>query len=237
MKVMVTGAKGFIGQRLVERLRKTDEVLEVDLKANTDIMDLNLQKCDLIYHLAGQTSVEYSVRHPVHDARMNILPAIKLARMYPFKKIIYTSSAATLDIRSPYGLSKYMAGEAIKLLNHNPVVCILPNLFGGGQGLIDAHILVDNPIIIYGDGSHKREFVHVDDIVEGLIKASTWNSGEYRFGNDCPLTVMECVKASGKPYKFEVPREGEIAESVVSNTTPNWKAKIDPLEYIAESCR
>lgn len=235
MKILITGNKGFIGSKLQDALKRSHEVIGIDKKDNANLLFCNyFPQVDLVYHLAAQTDVTTSVRHPLEDAQDNILATIKLAQAYSSKRIIYASSAATLNIQSPYGLSKAVGAEYLKLLTGDAVICLFPNLFGqGGKGVIERFIQ-DNPITIYGDGSQTRDFVHVNDIVRGLIQAASWQSGEYQLGSNTSIPIIELAQATKKPITFKPQRNGEILESRVLNTTPDWKPLTDPITYIQQ---
>jgi len=85
---------------------------------------------------------------------------------------------------------------------------------------------------VYGDGTQTRDYVHVDDIVRGLLLAIEWDKGMYEMGSGISMNVLEIAKAVGKPYEFAPAREGELLVSKCVNTTPNWKPEIDVLAYI-----
>ena len=134
MKTLITGAEGFIGTKLSERILDADKV---DLKSGYDILDFDVSKYDLIYHLAAQTDVQSSNEAPILDAMMNILPTIHLAENCK-GRLIYPNSAAALDLRSPYGISKKTGAEYIKLLSDDYVICLFPNVYGeGSKGVVD----------------------------------------------------------------------------------------------------
>lgn len=234
-KILVTGSHGFIGQYLCRELVKEHQLEMVDLKCGTDLFQkLPPGKFDYIYHLAAQTDVQQSIRQPEKDAYKNIIGSILIAKAYPDTKIIYTGSAASVGrkILSPYGLSKKTGAEYLKLLHNNVVICNLPNVFGkGGKGVIEI-FRQDKELLIFGDGKQTRDFVHVEDIVRGLVQAINWPKGEYFMGSNTETTVVELAKATKKRIQFLPARKGELLRSKVGNTTPNWEPTINPLKYI-----
>jgi len=55
IKILVTGAKGFIGKNLIVALmrRASVDIIEYDLDSSADLLEEGLAKSDVIYHLAG----------------------------------------------------------------------------------------------------------------------------------------------------------------------------------------
>ena len=55
MKILVTGAKGFIGQNLIERLKENKEltIFPYDIDSSPEELDKYTKECDFVYHLAG----------------------------------------------------------------------------------------------------------------------------------------------------------------------------------------
>src|SRR3990167_8374704 len=222
MSILLTGSEGFIGKRLQKKLK--GRVERIDFKLGLDLISCPLpDEIDIIYHLAAQTSVESSWYDPVFDSN-NIRMTARLVKEYPDAKIIYTASAAT-PTTSPYGFSKWVAGEYIKNFHKNYVICTLPNVYGekGGKSVVDIFNEQDE-VAIYGDGEQTRSYVHVDDIVEALILAKDWDKGIWALGDGKATSVLELAK--GKKIKFTESRK-EARESVLTNKTPNWPAKIN----------
>lgn len=234
MKILITGNLGFIGKYLTKAL-KGHEIIGIDLKDGKDILDVKFPKVDLVYHLAAQSRVIDSVNDPLYDATNNILGTIMVAKAYPSTRIIYSASGGTsLDIQSPYGLSKHTAGEYIKLLCKDYVICNLPNVFNKDDGRVLTTWLKSDKVILYGDGLQTRDFVHIDDIVYGLIKAQKWETGEYYLGSNKGTKLIDIARELKKEIDFKPFREGECLHSVVPNTTPNWKPKLSILDYICQ---
>ncbi len=218
MKIFITGHKGFIGSHLFKKI----EAVGMDKKDKKDIRYNALPEADLVYHLAAQTDVQESISNPANDAFHNIMGTLEIIKQYPNARIIYTGSAASNEIRSPYGLSKKTGAEYLKLLHKNYVICNLPNVYGGGRG-VQERFKNEDPITVYGDGEQTRDFVHVDSIVHALILAKDWPVGEYFLGSDKETKIIDLAKATKKEIKFEKALENEVRFSKVPNTTPNWK--------------
>ncbi len=227
-KTLITGHKGFIGSVLS---KEVGDFIGIDTKDNENVLYDELpDDIDTIYHLAAHSSVEYSFINPVLDS-MNYCMTVRLAHRYPNAKIIFTQSAASLDITSPYGLSKWVSGEYLNKFHKNSVICVLPNLYGeGGKGVVEL-FKGKKEVVVYGDGKQVRDFVHVDDIVRGLVQAKDWEIGTYFMGSEKGTTINEL--AQGKTIT-RLPARKEIRESILPNTTPNWKPKIKVTDYVKD---
>lgn len=226
MATLITGHKGFIGSRLYDALGGQG----IDIKDGFDLLTCELPKdIDIIYHLAAQTSVEASWHDPVHDMD-NLRITARLVQHYPRAKIIYANSAAAqLPVASPYGFSKRACRDYIKAFHKNWVICVFPNVFGGGKGVVD--LFKDTKTVtIYGDGEQTRDFVHVSDIVQGLIQAKDWKTGEYFMGSGKATSVLELA---GNRRVVHAPARIEARDSILPNTTPNWEPVINVHEYLS----
>lgn len=230
---LITGNRGFIGSKLRSMFGK-DGVRCMDIRSGGNLITGKLPEgVDIIYHLAAQTSVESSWYDPVHDAD-NLRMTVRLVHEYPNAKLIFAQSCASADpSSSPYAFSKWASGEYIKRFHKNYVICTFPNVFGGGEGVADL-FKGKEEVTVFGGGEQVRDFVHVDDIVDGLLLASKWPVGEYSMGSGKGTRIHDL--AQGKRIKYGEPRQ-EIKESIVPNTTPHgaWKPKIDVLKYIQEA--
>lgn len=231
MAILITGSKGFIGSKLLQKL-EYPVVHTIDLKNGQNLLTCDLpEDVDVIYHLAAQTSVEASWHDPVNDAH-NYLMMARLVHNYPNARIIYANSAAAIPpISSPYGLSKHACAEYLTHFHHDYVVCTFPNVYGPGSKSVVDRFKGADMVTIYGDGSHIRDYVHVYDIVQGLLRARNWGVGEYQMGSGIGTAVKDLVKP-GQQVVY-APERQEAVESILRNDTPDWQPTINIHDYLS----
>lgn len=222
--ILITGHRGFIGSRLFKEL----DAVGIDVREGYNLLTCSLPKADVVYHLAAQSDVVASWDDPLHDLD-NIRITARIVKAYPDAKIIYANSCASVERTSPYGFSKWASGEYLKCFHSNYVSCIFPNIFGEGSRSVVDIFKGKDEVTVYGDGKQTRDYVHVDDLVQGLIKAKDWACGEYFMGSGHSTSVLELAK--GKNITF-APARKEAYEVVVPNTTPNWKPIINVFDYL-----
>lgn len=219
--MLITGGAGFIGSHVVEEcLANNYEIVVVDnfssgkidnLPDNckvyqVDINDSDLKRVfeierpDMVIHLAAQASVMKSLEDPVSDGEINILGTLRIleyARIHHVKKMVMASSAAVygnpeqlpideksqLNPLSFYSLSKW-SGERYAQLYESLYAlpcCILrfSNVYGprqnplGEAGVVSIFInqlLNHEEIVIYG-GQQTRDFVYVKDVAKACFRA------------------------------------------------------------------
>ena len=222
---LLTGARGFIGSKLHAKL---PDALTIDLRDGQNLLTCDLPKdVDTIFHLAAQSSVEPSWHDPLHDLD-NIRITARLVKEYPDAKIIYANSCASMNVSSPYGFSKKASGEYLKAFHKNYVSLVFPNIYGGEKSVVDI-FKGKSEVTIYGDGLAVRDYVHVDDLVEGILKAQNWPTGEYFMGSGKGTTVLELAKGKAITH---APARKEDREVIVPNTCPDWTPRVQVLEYI-----
>ncbi len=233
---LITGHRGFCGSRLYKKL---PNALVIDSKEAGNILYAPLPPgVDTIFHLAAHKSVEESWEAPgLYLENLSIL--MRLVHSYPEARIIHASSCAgDWPVASPYGFFKFAASKYLEAFHKNYVDLVFPNIYGGLQkqnSVVDT-FKNSKELTVQGDGSIVRDYVHVDDIVEGLLKAQNWPMGRYSLGSGIPTTTLELAEATGKKITFAPPRSGgkEPQESIVPNTTPDWTHTIDVLKYVCE---
>lgn len=181
MKVLITGANGFVGRNLVAHFaeRKSDEVVCFTRDNSAGDLPALLQDVDFVFHLAGinrpQDPSEFTTGNV--DLTQALCEAIEASgRTIP---IIYTSSIQA-DLANPYGASKRGAEEALIRLaaeQGNPVHLFrLPNVFGkwakpnynSAVATFCHNIARDLPIQI-NDPAARISLVYIDDVVASFV--------------------------------------------------------------------
>ena len=195
MKILVTGAKGFIGKNLVSQLRNIGEgkannykisgeeltIFEYDVDSDIQELDTYCREADFVFHLAGvnrpKDSCEFMLGN--YGSTSQLLNALK-RHENRCPVMLSSSIQATLD--NPYGESK-RAGEQLmfdyaKETGAKVLVYRFPNVFGkwcrpNYNSVIATfcnNIANDLPIQI-NDASVKLNLVYIDDVVDELIAA------------------------------------------------------------------
>lgn len=176
MKVLVTGAKGFIGTHMVEHLKRANhEVFEYDIQDNENSLIAYIQKADWIVHLAG-------VNRPLtveefYDGNTNFTKRLIdfVKRYHPEAKIIANSSTqAALD--NDYGKSKKMAEDALIESGLQVYIYRFANVFGRGcrpnynsaTATFCYNIAHDLDVYVR-DPEYVVHYNHVDDICLEMI--------------------------------------------------------------------
>ncbi len=157
---------------------------------NDDILNifkLNLD-FDFCFHLAAQSRVQPSFDAPQESLRVNVngTSAVMEWAKDNNVKVIYAGSSSKHHepSDSPYAMYKFLGEEICKLYKQSYNVKVeiarFYNVYGPGEntdekygnviGIWKTKALKGDPIPIVGDGEQKRDFIHVKDVVDGLIK-------------------------------------------------------------------
>lgn len=192
MKVLVTGAKGFIGKNLVARLKYEEdvEVTEFDVNDSAEDLQNKINEFDFIFHLAGinrpkETKEFYEGNT---DLTANILSLLEKNNLNT--PIIFTSSVqATKD--NDYGKSKKQAEEVL-LKYKNSIIFRLHNVFGkwcrpNYNSVIATfcYNIANNLDITINDENTELELIYIDDIIEEFISVMKGNDPKEKKDNIC----------------------------------------------------
>ena len=159
---------------------------------NDDILNIKSLDIDveLCFHLAAQSRVQPSFERPEESLKVNVIGTSRIMEWAKKNKIrvIYAGSSSKHHdpSDSPYAMYKFLGEEVCKLYkksyNVNVDIARFYNVYGPGEntdekygnviGIWKTKLLKGESIPIVGDGEQKRDFIHVKDVVDGLIKIS-----------------------------------------------------------------
>jgi UDP-glucose 4-epimerase len=272
-KVMVTGGAGFIGYHLSKRLSGlTDNLIIYDnLSSGTmqnvrdvgkaklikaDILDLkkllSTEKTDLIYHLAAQVVVGYSMENPLVDFETNAkgtLQVLEKARKDD-AKVVFASSAAVYGNPtvfptpesygfhpfSCYGLSKVVGEEYCEMYRSQYGLDIAITRFANVYGLRCHGVIHDfldkiakNPgkLEIIGTGMQSRDFVNVSDVVDALLTVGSEdfaNGQVFNLGYGNCITILDLAKMMLKILNSE-------KKTFVTTTGVSWQGDVTKIHF------
>ncbi|TFF97907.1 MAG: NAD-dependent epimerase/dehydratase family protein [Promethearchaeota archaeon] len=186
-------------------------------------------RIDIIFHLAAQPGVRYSIENAAEVSHNNITSTIKIfeyAMKNEVSKIIYASSSSVYgnpeytpvdenhpkNPISPYAVSK-LTGEIYADYYYReyslPVITHRFYTVYGPRGRPDMAIrkffdkmIHNEEILIYGDGEQIRDFTYISDILNGLILSAEKkkaNGEVFNLGCSSPISVNKLVD---KMYKI-----------------------------------
>jgi UDP-glucose 4-epimerase len=229
------------------------ELVKGDIR-DVDALDGALDGVDAIVHLAAAGSVVGSVQDPVGNFESNVLGTFRVldaARRAGVKRVVQASTGGALigDANppvneqslpkplSPYGASK-LAGEGYahafaKTYGLRTVAVRFGNVYGPWcarkRGVINVFFesLHDGvPLVIYGDGTASRDYVHVSDIAQALQLALEKDIPggtvlHAASGVETPVAALAelCRRAAGlpdHPIEYRPARAGEVGRNFAS---------------------
>lgn len=182
MKVLITGASGFVGQNLAAHLSERKDI-EI-FRFSRDVPSLELPalvgKVDFIFHLAGVNRPESTEDFKVGNADLTRLLADAIVASGRKIPVIYTSSIQAAQ-NNPYGSSKLEAEEILQELaaGHGSAVHLfrLPNVFGkwarpnyNSVVATFCHNIAKNLPIQINDPLAKVTLVYIDDVIKRFIE-------------------------------------------------------------------
>jgi UDP-glucose 4-epimerase len=216
---------------------------------------------DLCYHLAAMSRLQPSFDDPMETFRVNVTGTqciAEWARQCDVK-VVYAGSASKWgdSTASPYASSKKMGEDILKMYRTsygcNFEIARFYNVYGPNE-LVDEtlgsvigiwrYCTENNQVLkINGSGNQKRDFIHVEDIVDGLIKigmSEETHSDAWELGTGIQYSINELFQMFkerfGKDFWPSKSLMGDVEDSPLQNTDTHtklgWKPKDRLKEYI-----
>lgn len=204
MKILVTGANGFVGKNLIAELdnRGYKDIYKFDIDTDKSLLDEYAKNCEFVFHLAG-------VNRPKDEKEFMegnfgfTTELLELLKKYNNKAPILITSSIQAEKDNPYGMSK-KAGEEL-LFNYSretgtkALVYRLPNLFGKWSRpnyntvvatycyniARDLDIQINNP-------EAELTLCYIDDVLDEFMRA--FQGDETKNGEYCCVPITHKIQ-------------------------------------------
>ena len=148
---------------------------------------------DIVYHLADLSRIQPSFDNPKETFKVNTKGCLNVAEwaLKTNTKVVYAGSSSRWHnpFKSPYACFKHMGEEIFKMYKNvyelNAEICRFYNVYGPHEivdgdwaaviGIWRRQVRDGERITIVGDGEQRRDFTHIDDIVDALYKVGISN--------------------------------------------------------------
>jgi UDP-glucose 4-epimerase len=188
------------------------------------------EKTDVIYHMAALARIQPSLEKPhptIVNNFLSTLNVLEYARNNDIRVVYAGSSSFHHGLyESPYAWSKFSGEDLCKLYGNvyklQSSICRFYNVYGDYQikegtyatviGIFQQQYEEDKPLTVVSPGTQRRDFTHVDDIVDGIIKSSEKEFyGEiFELGTGVNYSINEVAKMfNGHPTVTIPERSGE----------------------------
>ena len=231
---------------------------DVDIRDAVDF-DFFMEKPDVIYHLAALPRIQPSFEFPALTMEVGMLGTMNILEWARNKecKVIYAGSSSVHSghYSNPYTFSKVMGDELCiaykKMFEVNAKICRFYNVYGPHQltegeyctviGVFENQYKEGVDLTITGDGFQRRDFTHVNDIVEGLILTSESEDFDLdivELGRGHNHSINELAEMFGCGYTYIPKRPGEaevtLCDISVAKKDIGYEPRINLKDYIEE---
>lgn len=232
MKVLITGAKGFVGKNLISQLSNIKEgkdksynvsseleIFQFDIDTDEKLLDKYCSECDFVFNLAGVNRPENQEEFMEGNFGFTskLLDSLK---NHNNKCPIMISSSTQASLDNPYGKSK-KAGEDLILkyaqqTGAQVLIYRFPNVFGkwckpnynSAVATFCNNVANDLPITV-NDRNTVMNLVYIDDVVSELINAMIGNANKLKDGFCYVNTVHKVTlgEIADILYSFKISRK------------------------------
>jgi UDP-glucose 4-epimerase len=218
--ILVTGASGFVGQRLVQALTSQGHTVTRHSVEDGHIARSAFEPgASHVFHLAGCTFVPDSWQKPLAYYEVNFLGTVNVLEycrknnssmtfissyVYGHPKTLPIAEDHPLEAVNPYGHTKLLGEDVCRFYEKCfgvPVTIVRPfNLYGSGQAghfliplLVHQAVSADISEISVADLRPRRDFLHVDDLIALLLRVGQGGSGVYNAGSGVSHSIGEII--------------------------------------------
>ena len=225
--------------------------------------DQYIEDVDLVFHLAALPRIQPSFKNPLTTFKTNVEGTINLLDWCKEKNVplVYAGSSSTHGgvYKNPYTFTKWQGEELCKLYSKvyslQTAICRFYNVYGPHQltegeyctviGIFERQKNNGEALTITGDGQQRRDFTHVKDIVDGLIKCgldlinednSKANGEIFELGRGINYSINEVANMFGGEKTYIDEKKGEVRDTLCIDSKAkellNWNPKRNLEDYI-----
>jgi len=231
MKVLVTGADGFVARNLIVHLgeRKDVEIVPFTRQHDLSALESLVRDADFVFHLAGVNRPKDPAEFRSGNADLTRVLCAAISQCGRKVPVLYTSSTQA-ELDNAYGVSKRGAEQALLALSEgsgSPVHLFrLPNVFGKWArpnynsvvATFCHNIARDLPIQI-NDPAARICLVYIDDVVRSFVDVMDGRSGGSGFAEVQPQYGITVGELADQLYAFRDSRKSLVTEAVGTGLT------------------
>jgi UDP-glucose 4-epimerase len=230
------------------------------------------EEVDYVFHLAAQARIQPAILNPIDTITKNVLGTcvvLQCSKETNVKRVIYSSTSSAYghnifpnietqsdDCLNPYSVSKVSGEKLCKmyydLYGLETIILRYFNVYGNNQpskgqyapvlGLFLKQKNKKMPLTIVGDGSQRRDFINVKDVVNANMLAATrkidsqYFGGVFNIGTNYNLSIKEIADLISDNQIFIDSRPGESKETLAnidkSKAILGWNPRVQVEDYI-----
>ena len=251
-------------KNLAQHKNNLDLIIDKSNICNINSDNLIFRDVEYVFHFAGKGDIVPSIEQPFEYIHTNVMGTINILegiKSSNIKKFVYAASSSCYGLANtptietdriqtlyPYALSKYQGEQCVLHWHHVyglPVISMrifnaygervrTTGAYGAVFGVFFKQKLSKKPYTIVGDGTQRRDFLYVTDVVSAFFAASqSSNVGEiYNLGAGNPQTINQLIDLIGNEYGvINLPKRPGEPECTWANIEKikrdlNWKPNI-----------
>lgn len=222
-RILITGGRGFVGQHIVRRLERDNEIHTEAVDGYYDVVIHQMANNDTLCDNDSIIKTNFYDSMDIFNSALrggckNFVYASSTA-VYGNQATPYVEGVTPVRPLNKYGRSKVMFDEfAMKFAEENDVKVVglrYCNVFGPGElskgrrasmiSQMVERIHKKENIVLFYDGGQKRDWVYVEDVVKANVLAINYpGSGIYNVGGGMSITFNDLAKLIGEVMGVDV---------------------------------
>ena len=214
---------------------------------------------DVIFHLAALARIQPSFENPSETIDANVMGTVNVLEYARKDKIpvVYSGSSSVHSgkFMNPYTFSKHQGEDLCVLYSElyevPTTICRFYNVYGPHHltegdyctviGIFETQYENREALTVTGDGEQRRDFTHVEDIVDGLMRCSehfTFKGEIFELGSGENFSINVIADSFDGGKEYIEARPGEACDTLCTDKKAHkllgWKPKHNILDYIEE---